>query len=365
VIADLQRRTVPPAVAQPADPSDGSAPRNGTSERLEEIVGAAPVAALLLALPEGRIIAASEVANQLLTVAREGSLRGHRATEFVADPEAAQASLALLKRGAISSYRARRVLIGPHGHRVPSEVFVAACGGPQSSQLAVAVYRLDRVRESSGYPLEDPPPDAAPIAGVVDGHWRVLHLSGTARTLLGHSQSEVSAMTADSLIHPEDLPLLLVALGGAGASGELSPARLRLRRADGSLLAAEWLIMPHAVAALPAFVFVANPVHGSQSQDHQTAIRHPTQPLTDGPANGSSSQQWNAAADTRSIDLTHREQQVLDMLLNGDRVGTIAQALFLSPATVRNHLSAVFRKHRVHSQRELLDRLRAPQRPTL
>jgi DNA-binding CsgD family transcriptional regulator len=60
--------------------------------------------------------------------------------------------------------------------------------------------------------------------------------------------------------------------------------------------------------------------------------------------------------------LSGRELQIVTRLLNGDRVPVIAEALFLSPSTVRNHLSAVFRKLRVASQQELIHLLRRTDR---
>ncbi len=56
--------------------------------------------------------------------------------------------------------------------------------------------------------------------------------------------------------------------------------------------------------------------------------------------------------------LTRREKDVLQLLLDGRRVSSIARSLYLSPQTVRNHLKAIFRKLGAHSQAELLDRLR-------
>jgi DNA-binding NarL/FixJ family response regulator len=56
--------------------------------------------------------------------------------------------------------------------------------------------------------------------------------------------------------------------------------------------------------------------------------------------------------------LSAREIEVVTRLVAGDRVPTIARALFLSQSTVRNQLSSVFTKTGVHSQQELLDRLR-------
>jgi DNA-binding NarL/FixJ family response regulator len=55
--------------------------------------------------------------------------------------------------------------------------------------------------------------------------------------------------------------------------------------------------------------------------------------------------------------LTSRERDVLARLLEGERVPAIAAGLFVSQSTVRNHLSAIFRKFGVHSQTELMRRL--------
>lgn len=57
--------------------------------------------------------------------------------------------------------------------------------------------------------------------------------------------------------------------------------------------------------------------------------------------------------------LTPREIEVLDLLLDGWRVQSIATGLFVSEHTVRNHLKAVFRKLDAHSQRELIEKLRS------
>jgi DNA-binding NarL/FixJ family response regulator len=44
----------------------------------------------------------------------------------------------------------------------------------------------------------------------------------------------------------------------------------------------------------------------------------------------------------------------MERLVRGERVPTIARALYVSQSTVRNHLSVIFRKLGVHSQEELL-----------
>jgi DNA-binding CsgD family transcriptional regulator len=60
-------------------------------------------------------------------------------------------------------------------------------------------------------------------------------------------------------------------------------------------------------------------------------------------------------------DLTARELEIVRRLLAGDRVPAIAQSLYITQSTVRNHLSSVFAKLGVTSQQELIVLLRRAQ----
>jgi len=53
--------------------------------------------------------------------------------------------------------------------------------------------------------------------------------------------------------------------------------------------------------------------------------------------------------------LSAREKEILEQLMDNRRVPAIAERLFISPSTVRNHLKSIFRKVGVSSQRELID----------
>jgi two-component system, NarL family, response regulator LiaR len=62
-------------------------------------------------------------------------------------------------------------------------------------------------------------------------------------------------------------------------------------------------------------------------------------------------------------ELTDREWEVLDMLASGARTDEIAQALVLSPETVRSHMKNLYRKLGVRSREQAIDaarRLREP-----
>ncbi len=56
--------------------------------------------------------------------------------------------------------------------------------------------------------------------------------------------------------------------------------------------------------------------------------------------------------------LRSRQGEILVGLLRGERVPAIARELFISPHTVRNHLSTIFAMFGVHSEPELIAPLR-------
>jgi DNA-binding CsgD family transcriptional regulator len=57
--------------------------------------------------------------------------------------------------------------------------------------------------------------------------------------------------------------------------------------------------------------------------------------------------------------LSVREREILDLILGGNRVSTVAARLYLSENTIRNYLKRIYHKLDVHSLGELRERLGA------
>ncbi|EXF24141.1 LuxR family transcriptional regulator [Nesterenkonia sp. AN1] len=57
-------------------------------------------------------------------------------------------------------------------------------------------------------------------------------------------------------------------------------------------------------------------------------------------------------------ELTEREREILDLLASGRRTAQIAEALFLSPKTVSNHLTSIFAKLEVFDRAAAIIRAR-------
>jgi DNA-binding CsgD family transcriptional regulator len=60
---------------------------------------------------------------------------------------------------------------------------------------------------------------------------------------------------------------------------------------------------------------------------------------------------------SEAYELTEREQQILQCIARGANTTEIAQSLFLSPHTVRDHVKSIFAKVRVSSRGELVAKL--------
>ncbi len=63
---------------------------------------------------------------------------------------------------------------------------------------------------------------------------------------------------------------------------------------------------------------------------------------------------------SEGVNLTARETQVLGLILHRYSYTDIAQTLYVSPNTVKNHVSKIFKKFGVESRKELLSKAELP-----
>jgi len=166
-----------------------------------------------------------------------------------------------------------------------------------------------------------------------------------------------------TLVAPAAVSRCLSALAEASASHNGVTLHLDIHNGvAGPPLACEMLILPLEPSPSCSFVFlpIAPGLQGGQESDDLSAIllrlgraaavAEVARDVLDG---------WSTSKIPGLSLLTIRELEIVNRLLRGDRVPSIARALFLSQSTVRNHLSSVFAKLGVSSQQGLVDVLRA------
>lgn len=298
---------------------------------------------------------------------------------LVERPASLDALLDLLIDGFIDAYQATRAMTRADGSRVQAHVWVAAWGD-HGRHRALAVFAP--VGEDAGRALPAPEPaqwpdDVSGVAiGTFDAEWRVERASVDIETLLGYRSDEVVGSPFIRILHPDDVPALLAAAARALADQTAVGVGLRVRHKNGDWLPTQAIITPLAAERLRfGFVLAAAGAAGAggarggipaaSSGRVATLERHLLRIAQELEAAGVAAG-FEPVPDLSGIaglaDLSARQWEILTRLLRGERVPTMASALFLSQSTVRNHLTQIFRRTGVHSQEELLSLLRGSRR---
>lgn len=128
------------------------------------------------------------------------------------------------------------------------------------------------------------------------------------------------------------------------------------------------VVSPLAAGEAVAFAFALTPGPGPTSECVETVERyeHLFRQITaqiraagvdlQDPIATAGRDRW-VHSDSAMAGLSSRQADILGRLVRGQRVSTIAKAMYVSESTVRNHLCAIYRKRGVHSQAELLEKL--------
>ncbi|TFV83345.1 LuxR family transcriptional regulator [Blastococcus sp. CT_GayMR20] len=309
-------------------------------------------------MPSEQILAASGNAEHLLCPAG-GSPVGRSFEDFTADEPTGAPELVVA--GHLDGYEARRAI--RRGDRtVPVTVWIRVVSRPEGRNLALAKLLPDAV--TLGEALRRPPGSTAEtVVGSTDAHLTVDRISTDVAALLEHRAHDVVGQSLLRLVDPADVTPLLRALArssetGLGTSLPVRPAMFGFRANR-----CQMVLLP--MEPSPSFAFA---LVDEEAADALRSAPGMTQALWQFDQIVRSATASRMAAELpadRGLDrLSGRELEIVVRLMHGDRVRAIAESLFLSPSTVRNHLSAVFRKMRVGSQQELIHLLRATDGPS-
>jgi len=320
-------------------------------QEILELVAHSHAPMMLLEVPSQVIAAASPSAKELLD-RRAGSLVGRRLMDFIeGDPSGA---MPLLAAGRLTGFETLRALKLTGQRR---RLWISAVPESGPTRLAIAVLLKEDATGRVSLPWKDD--DApSPVIGSTDARLMVDRLSSEVYQSLGHSVEEIIGTSFLSLIVPDDIAEVLLALAQTSKHQEGVTLRVGVVGADAAPVLCQLVLLPLTPAPSCAFALLTEDAHGPADG---RAVADLITRLARGIRGAMTSQAVASAPVRPDVDLrrlSSRELEIVTRLLAGDRVPSIAKQLFLSEGTIRNHLSSVFGKLGVGTQQELIELLR-------
>lgn len=353
---------------------EGPANADGRRDRWvgmwREAVRACTSAIALVDLSTTRFVELSAAAAQLFaTSPEEGAGLDYLA---VAErPDQAAETFRQARAGMLDGIRARRRFTRPDGSKVEVQsigwairsaaepdlgLWIACETLPERTSESTTAVDVDVLTPALSPPTGSPP-DGARVT--LDERWRVTAIGGSDDVLLGGPPVELVGRSFIDLTHPDDLAGLLFALARSTTERQ-AQAPVRLRYGDGSWRTVQVAptVLEGDETALVAMV-VADGAAPRVDRSGQVGIlaEHLRRIAAQIEAAGLLAPLAETAEGLGipvTTQLSPRQWEIAARLVRGQRVRTIAAEMYLSQSTVRNHLSAIFRKVGVHSQSELL-----------
>jgi len=319
------------------------------ASELVAVVTRSSVPALLVRIPSTVILAVSKPAAVIVgTDAAE--LVGQNLEEFTADDPTG--AIDLLCKGRIKGYETERSFKDRKGSSQRVQVWVRVLEQPPPIDFALGVLWPAGSRAKSHLPPPGPDEPHA-VFGTISPELLIERISEDV-SIFGLDASDLIGAPILRLVTIDSAADTLVGLAEAamsatgvcqmvlvdGASGEVS-AELLIRRLVPSMSFAFSLAIPSGdgdaepLGAEEVLRMLGRGLHALDTGDAADSL--------------------DKAQRVGTEKLSTRELEIVARLVSGDRVPAIAQALFLSQATIRNHLSNAFRKLGVVSQQELID----------
>lgn len=332
----------------------------------QEAVRTSPLAIGLVQLSTTSFLEMSDRAATLLRITpdRGAGLDYLSVTER---PQEAAQTFRLVRERMLDGIKGRRRFRGSDGSMVELQVTGWAVRSSYGPDLGIWIASEVSEAENALVGGEVVGPDRWSHEGsefddvqlTLDDRWRIAHISADAGAILGRTSRDLLASSIIELTHRDDLAALLLAFARATTDNS-ADVRIRIRR-DRNWQAMQTVItllegdgtLPFSLIAAPA----AEP-HAPDSSGTNALAGHLRRIAAQIEASGVEAPLMETAAALgipAAAELSPRQWEIASRLVSGERVPSIAADMYLSQGTVRNHLSAIFQKFGVHSQRELLD----------
>jgi len=279
------------------------------------------------------------------------------------DREPAQAALAAVASGGVDFYRTTRVIESPAS--ADGMTAIAWVRAVDLDGRRTALIEVSFGQPLAGSPLAEylgnEPLDMA--VGTLDSEWVIKSISREAEAIMGGPAEEIIGNT---LLHPDARRDVRRVFEQCDDGSEVHALALRIQWPDNAGEPRTLRVVVTSLVGRPECLFIVmrepRPTSAPDSADRTAALeRHLRAIAAEVDASGVLVR-MGGTSDIRRLpqvqSLTVRQWEVLNRLLRGERVPTIAADLFVSQSTVRNHLSTIFERFGVHSQPELLKLLR-------
>jgi DNA-binding CsgD family transcriptional regulator len=329
----------------------------GLAAEATEAVVSAPLPAAIIEVASGRIMAASPPMREMFA-SDGGTVVGRTVDEFMTDQPSG--ALDLLRAGRLQGYVTSRSLRRKQEEPMPVQVWVRALGTDTPPRFAVAVFATPLTRTGALLP-EVARSDLTPVVGTSDESLLIDRISSDVEALLGYRPSDLLGRSILSLMTETSVPALLGSLAHAAATGAGVTLNLVACSKQGDPVLLEAVLWP--LRPPPRFGFALLPGAYAESASGTAAdvdnwmsrYTRDSDALSLSRHLATTPREGELAGLSR---LTTRELEMVSRLVSGDRVPSIAKALFLSPSTVRNHLHSIYQKLDIHSQQELIHSFR-------
>lgn len=321
------------------------------SKELVRIVQHSELPVVLIRLSDGGILAVSAETARLMGVP-QAELPGRTVYEF--STESPTVPFRLVAEGHLSGYEAERRLRRSDGEISPMHLWIRAAGTSKPTEFAICV--LWPAGRGSWTYLPGPAPDEpVPVVGTVNNRLEVAMVSEDVRAL-GVAAEDLVGTSIFRILDDSSAADVLQAMAEAVRTQRALSVTVNVRF-EGRPIVVDLMLKPLIPSPSFAFSFLCDkhsqplPLTDARSLNrlghglHALALAEAFRLLDEAQVPGT------RALSSREIDIVAR-------LLAGDRVPAIAKGMFLSPSTVRNHLSRAFRKLGVTSQQELIDLFR-------